>query len=221
MKATVYQSLRDEMTAYFTALRNFELGQYGIIVVVFIVLLTDPSIASLAIKAVAIIGFVFIATKIGTELHSKATRIGSYIMVAYELKALEEGNDDDDRFQYIILANRSSSFKGVKESERDRFGFRKNLAKFYSRQKAATGFFALLTVAMMAKVYAETGQIDPFDVGAAVIFALLVPVCIWLIHKDEKDADDYGKSQIQRWRDYCKNRKEFDDHYLQGMLGDD
>jgi cobalamin synthase len=221
MQATVCQSPRDEMTAYFTALRNLELGQYGVIVIVFIVLLKDCSIASLAIKAVAIIGFIFIATKIGTELHNKSTRIGSYIMVAYELKALEEGNEDDDRFQYWILANRGSSFKGVVKSEKDSFGFRKNLAKYYFRQKSAMWFFAVLTVSMMIKVYLKTGQINPFDVVATILFVLLVPGCVWSIHKDEEEAEDYGKDQVRHWRDYCKDRKESDAHFLQELLGDD
>ena len=119
------------------------------------------------------------------------------------------------------MANRSSSLDSVNENEKDRFGFRKDLSKFYVRQKLSTGFFTLMTFIMIFQVYLKTRYINSFDIFMTVGLLLLALRCVWYIHKDEEKAKDYGKSQIQNWRDYCKNRKECDARFLRKVLGDD
>ena len=157
-------------------------------------------------------------SKIGMELHNKATRIGSYILVAYELKDLKEVKKDSDFFKYWILANRSSSFHGVKETEKDKFGFRKNLVKFYFRQIVTIVFFWFLANFMLVNAYIKSDQSSRFgrtDVLAVILFELLFVGCVRAILKDKKESEDYGREQIQRWQNYCNNRKKIDSYFLE------
>jgi hypothetical protein len=172
METVVYQSLRDEMTAYYTAFRNFELGQYGIVVVVFSVSVADSSLTMIALKAIAVMGFILMITKIATELHNKATRIGSYILVAYELKALKTEKQDSDYFKYWLLANRSSTFRGIKKGEKEGSGFRKGLGNFYNRQTIIITFFWILANLMLLNGYITTVQSTPLGIIDFIILGL-------------------------------------------------
>jgi hypothetical protein len=215
MNAVVYQTLRDEMTSYYTSMRNFELGQYGVVVVVFSVIITESSLALIAMKALAIIGFIFMITNICTELHNKATRIGSYIFVAYEMNALK--SEKEDFFKYWILANRSSSFCSGIKGEKDKAGFRRNLAKFYFRQILTILFFWLLANFMLWHTYASNlsnSLIGITDAVAIILFELAFVASLIFIRKDRDEAEDYGKKQTIRWQKYCDKRKETDSCFL-------
>lgn len=216
MEAIVYQTLRDEMTSYLTAFRNFELGQYGIVVVVFSVLMTESNIAMIALKAIAIIGFIFMITKIGTELHNQATRLGSYILVAFELKALKAEKQDSDYFKYWILANRSSAFRGIRKGEKDRLGFRRELENFHFRQIVTITFFWVLANlnSYIVTFRPNTNPLGIIDFAVIGLFEFFFVVCVIFILKDRAESEDYGREQIRRWKIYCDNREENDNHYL-------
>ena len=221
METTVYQTLRDEMTSYYTALKNFELGQYAIIVVVFSVFTTEKNLAIIAIKAVSIIGFVFMMTKICTELHNKSTRIGSYILVAYELEARRSENHLTNLFECWILANRSSSFRGIRNGEKDESGFRKNLKGFHNRQLVTIIFFWLLTNFLLGSVFLTPNliiSVGAFDILTIVLFEFLSVLFLLLIRKDREESEDYGRKQIMRWQGYFNSRNEFDSHFLSELL---
>lgn len=220
MKEVVYQSLRDEITAWFTAMNNYEIGQYAVVVVVFSLLLKETNFTILAFGAIAIIGFIFIVSKIYTDVQNKATRMGSYLLFAYELKAREKSNTTDEEFEYWILANRSSSARSLEGKEKDYFGFNKEFSRFYERQLKAVIFIWTLTTIKMILSINEPPQIGRFGIVVISIFWLAILIYSIVINcKDNKASKTYAKEQVKIWKEYWEAKPENDDYFLREVYG--
>lgn len=221
MKTVVYQSLRDEMTAWFTAMHNYEIGQYGIVAVLFTLLLKTKSITFLTFGAIAIIGVILVVGIIYRDVQNKATRIGSYLLVAYEIPERNKHKKPkiDEEFQHWILANRSSSSQGLGGEPGDNFGFNKEESRFYDRQFIAVLVFCVLTGIMITRVSIETHQDYRFDIVAIGLFFLATIYFIIVNRKDKKASKTYEKKQVQIWKDYWANKPENDTRFLREIYG--
>ena len=215
MKTIVYQSLRNEMTSLFAASKNFEIGQYAVLVIVFNMLITEPNTVILIIKAITITAFIFMITRIVANLYYDATRLGAYILVAYEIYDMNQpfNIDKDDKFQYWILANRSSTFYILSNNKEGKYGFLTSLANFYIRQIVTSVFFWILANFFIIRNFISKPCIC-LEIFGVILFNIMVVLSVVIIFFDNKKSKDYGKEQINQWKNYCDKRKECDDSFL-------
>ena len=123
-------------------------------------------------------------------------------------------------FEYWILANRSSSARGLDGKKRDYLGFNKEFSRFFERQLKAVVFIWTLTTIKMILSINEPPQIGLIGIVVISIFWLAILIYFIAINcKDNKASNTYAKEQVKIWKEYWEAKLENDDYFLHEAYG--
>ncbi len=207
-----YQQIRAEMTAKYSSFFQLQMCQYGVVATLCIALFAKESRA-MGVACATALGFVVLAvTWIGAAWFTSATRLGAYLLVAWEVPAWNGWTQDESAKEtphpeWWILANRSESraHKGGMFDWPHFFG--EGLRRFFVHQ-----IFVIGVIIFVGCVWVSPQDSTPPELLAPAL-ELLIAFLVTLYGLS--NAKGVFKEQVRLWKDYIERRRQYDAEFLQ------